>query len=1124
MDGFREGVVMKAKFRGGRALGRRPAGYGWGWGLALVLALGTLWAAPTAAQDVDWEGLSERFAFEASPGLMAAGAVQTAPSIACDTTLSGESWVVWEDRRLGDPDIFAARVTAEGVVRDSSGLPIALGPARQTTPRIAVGGGTFLTVWQTTDPEQSGWRIEGVRLSPEGNILDAAPLLITESEYPLLDLDVVFGIGSFMVVWSDTLGDGYATHGVRVSAADGQVLDEQSIVLSAESNQQTGSAIAFDGEKYLLAYSRLITWSGTADTLRGEIAGRYVSAEGVPSPETFKIEDVTSTSIFTNDDLPMMAFTGNRYLVAWPSRTVATSQTSARTIFGRTLTRDGTLSARVSITSTVRTREHRNIAANADGYQLVWMITSGQPPTFYGVHVDTTGAPTSTETTIVPLVGGSGVEDPGGCDILWNGMQFVFVAGLQYISVAGDDQDIRASWLSTAGVVESGPVLVSGAAPMQTPRALAYDGTRYLAVWDEQVVGGWQIRGAFVSTEGAIEGEPFAVLPETRPLPWDPAVVAGGGTFVITWTENQNLYALRLDPSGQALGTRLLVSSIATGRPALGWDGEKFALAWKYLQASDQGVLMGRLKLEGDGLALTEYTVTMPDSSISVRTTATLVMGTSSDPALVCTGEQALFMWTRKGLGVYGVWMADSSWSVPTPPLLLAAGNDPGVPRGVFDGTNCFIAWSDLPEVYAVRLRTDGIILDPGRIPLDVASLTEDRPAVATDGSNRLAVWRSSEGTRWDLKGGRYGADGQSVAGIEFFANEDLSARWPLAIKGPEGQMLLIYASYILGPTDGMLRLHGKVWQQQPPSIDIAIHQNPGVTSDVNIIASPSEDIPAGLLTVRANGAPIDMLLVDESYNLYAGWYQARATGVVTVVATVGDSAGNVTHAERSFTIGEITPGDGGFLAGPHGALVLTCPPQALEASSYVMILPDAERAAGSGTTGFLLSPPDLQLRRAATLTVQVPACPAELAESAPLPILERRSAQGWDAVPARWNASEGKLSAAITHLGMFQVRWVAAAELPDSRLALSLGPAPWRTELTIRYQLPESGPVQLLVFDAAGRVVATLVHGVQEGGREHTVLWNGSTAGGGRAGSGVYFAQLRCGGQTVTRRSIRVQ
>ncbi len=1128
---------MKARFRGGRALRGWPAGRAMGCWLAVIWAMGAFWSAPAAAQDLDWEGLSPRFAIGTSAGLMAAGEVQTSPSIACDTTLSHESWVIWQDERLGDPDIFAARVTAEGELRDPSGLPIAVGPDRQTAPRIAAGGGVFLAIWQATDATKSAYRIEGVRLGSDGAALDESPVLITESDYELADLDLAFGTSSFMVTWTDTLGGRFATHGARIAAADGQVLDEEYIVLNAESNQQTGGDIAFNGEQYLLVYSREATLYDTTlgsqgqitsidTTSLGEIAGRYISEDGAPAEETIKIEAAVVDADYTTDDLPMLAFGGDRFLVTWPARDVGQSQTSNREIFGRTLMTDGTLSARFGIAQTLRPRDSRTITGGPGGYQLAWVLQRGATTTYYGVHVNSDGSQVSTEYEIVPLVSSLGLEEPGGCGLVWNGEEYVFVGAVKYIAVAGDDQDIRMSWLDAAGVVTGGPVIVSQATSMQIPRAVVFDGSRYLTVWDEQVIGGWQIHGAFVTTEGVPAGPSFAVLPETHPQPWAPALAFGAGSFVLTWTEGTSLYAARLDADGQQTGARLRIADIATGRAAVGWDGERFPVAWKYVSGSDQGLMLSRVEYSGAELALVPFRlVTAPGSSVET-TSIRLLYGTSSDPGLTCSGEQNLILWASKGFGIYAVQLPDTTttWSNANLAVRLATGSDPGVPRAIFDGANYFIGWTDLPGTYAVRVRPDGLVLDPGRIPLDLQSQASDRPAVATDGSNRLAIWRSGSEGRWTLKGGRYGTDGRSIAGVEVFAGLDRATRWPLATKGPDGQVLLIYASYLSDAEHGALRLHGKLWQQQPPQVDIALHQNPGVTSDVSIIATPSEDISQGTLDVRANGAPIEMELVDAAHGIYQGWYQARATTVVRVVAAVGDSAGNLTLDERSFGIGEVSPGDGGFLTGPDGFVTLSCPPRALAIRSYVMILPQAAGSEATAANGFLLSPPDLEFEIPAALAARVPPRPSGLALSAPLPILERQVGQVWEPVPAQWSASDGTLRATITRLGMFRTRWAEAGEVSEPRIALSLGPAPWRTDLTLRYRLPRSGEVQLVVFDAAGRRVATLVDGVQEGGSEHTVVWNGALEGGGRAASGVYFARLRSADQMVTRRSIRVR
>ncbi|MDO9069585.1 MAG: FlgD immunoglobulin-like domain containing protein [Deltaproteobacteria bacterium] len=94
----------------------------------------------------------------------------------------------------------------------------------------------------------------------------------------------------------------------------------------------------------------------------------------------------------------------------------------------------------------------------------------------------------------------------------------------------------------------------------------------------------------------------------------------------------------------------------------------------------------------------------------------------------------------------------------------------------------------------------------------------------------------------------------------------------------------------------------------------------------------------------------------------------------------------------------------------------------------------------------------------------------------------------------------------------------------PD-RLAIALRqahPNPFRSMMTIEYELDRAGHVEVLVFDARGRCVATLVDERRPEG-VGTITWNGADAAGGRVPAGVYFLHLRAGMVTNSRRVILV-
>jgi hypothetical protein len=75
--------------------------------------------------------------------------------------------------------------------------------------------------------------------------------------------------------------------------------------------------------------------------------------------------------------------------------------------------------------------------------------------------------------------------------------------------------------------------------------------------------------------------------------------------------------------------------------------------------------------------------------------------------------------------------------------------------------------------------------------------------------------------------------------------------------------------------------------------------------------------------------------------------------------------------------------------------------------------------------------------------------------------------------------------------------------------------PNPFNPATTISYQLPESGPVALMVFDVLGRVVRTLVNQEQPAGR-HTVTFDASDL-----ASGVYFYRMQAAGFAQTMRLL---
>ncbi len=91
---------------------------------------------------------------------------------------------------------------------------------------------------------------------------------------------------------------------------------------------------------------------------------------------------------------------------------------------------------------------------------------------------------------------------------------------------------------------------------------------------------------------------------------------------------------------------------------------------------------------------------------------------------------------------------------------------------------------------------------------------------------------------------------------------------------------------------------------------------------------------------------------------------------------------------------------------------------------------------------------------------------------------------------------------------------------------ALALDPAvpnPFMGSTDVGFSLQSEGPVTLRVFDVRGARVATLADGRFAAGH-HDARWDGRDARGGRAPSGIYWAELRASNSMLRRRLVRVQ
>jgi hypothetical protein len=81
--------------------------------------------------------------------------------------------------------------------------------------------------------------------------------------------------------------------------------------------------------------------------------------------------------------------------------------------------------------------------------------------------------------------------------------------------------------------------------------------------------------------------------------------------------------------------------------------------------------------------------------------------------------------------------------------------------------------------------------------------------------------------------------------------------------------------------------------------------------------------------------------------------------------------------------------------------------------------------------------------------------------------------------------------------------------------------PNPFNPSTTIEYSLASKTTVSLIIYDAAGRRVKTLISGVMTEAGVHKVNWDGTNDNGTRLASGVYFASLAVEGRLSAKKLV---
>ena len=80
--------------------------------------------------------------------------------------------------------------------------------------------------------------------------------------------------------------------------------------------------------------------------------------------------------------------------------------------------------------------------------------------------------------------------------------------------------------------------------------------------------------------------------------------------------------------------------------------------------------------------------------------------------------------------------------------------------------------------------------------------------------------------------------------------------------------------------------------------------------------------------------------------------------------------------------------------------------------------------------------------------------------------------------------------------------------------------PNPFNPITTLRYELPENGLVNIIIYDMLGKQVKTLINQTQDAGYQ-SVIWDATNDYGKPVSAGIYLYQIQAGEYMQTKKMV---
>ncbi|QDU69246.1 hypothetical protein [Engelhardtia mirabilis] len=801
--------------------------------------------------------------------------------------------VVWQDERtdttsstlaLGQAysgnliDIYAARYDQDGKRLDEAPLVIANQGMDQVRPTASWNGSEWLVVFETQQPDWYFNRnIVGVRVSGDGTVLDADPILIRqEKSSPANDYGKEPAVSSdgtnWFVVWTgfDFALNKQMMEGTRIDAS-GTLLDPNYKRLYTWTDPVFGPEnpqIGFLGGEYLLVWNDL----HVVRTLRLDTALNALGpvktvpnlwddvrlATGPPGhllmiadwavrlapdgtlldtiPIVFPKITTTGGQIVPPDTYDAV-WNGSSWSLGYSARPDGQFSIGDHNVYLTRIGANGSIldPTPIAVTSGPADDEAVRLAGLGDGRTLF----------AYDSHPDGFGSLEDVVTTTVDASGNPQAAEVASAGLnrqehlTWAENGDVRLA-VWVSRSAGQSRILAQRFDQNGSPIDSDATLVNQDSELVNSKpSVVWNGSHYLIVWLD---GGRTVRGKRLDAGlQPVDATPVALMTQ---MDGAPSVGSHNGDYLvaasrITSLDISTLYGLRID--GQAWTpldpTPFVIAPNYSTNPVVAALGGKYLVAYDNVgchncsnhhvfarQVSPAGVVGGPIQIDGPGKA--------GGADIAV----------ADDRALITYSDPVVF----NHIALEGrIVMADGS--LPSGEILIANENNAQVGGScVWDGDQFVVAWTDYRQnhgieqrrgdIYMSRLALDGTLIDPpGGVQVTNGELPEDRAAVTGGGGTAIIGY---------AKLGKVGGSPEVQRNTYRVLNGEV-CQPDLGFGGPGASHLELCGDPLASGLSATLRLSGAP-TAAPVGLLVGLSSNPSPLLGGTVVPSPLQLLPWG--------------------------------------------------------------------------------------------------------------------------------------------------------------------------------------------------------------------------------------------------------------------------------------